>query len=92
MRNDDVRSYELVTPEEFRQLRGRNFKHHDLYRAIREMRKLSDGEGIKIRLLCSGQEAAKRQKAAVQIARREGVPVRTMLRSGWLFIEKIKKV
>ncbi|HLW51528.1 MAG TPA: hypothetical protein VKW06_01695 [Candidatus Angelobacter sp.] len=92
MRNEEARIYELVMPEEFRQLRSRNAKHHELYRAIRSMKNLPAGQGIKIRCPGTQKEAVKIRKAAVQIARREGIPARTMLRGGWLFIEKLKGV
>ncbi len=85
------RTYELVMPEEFGRLRSRNYKHHDLVHAIREMRSMPAGQGVKLKCVGTAREAWKRQKAAIAIATRERVPVRTMLRDGWLFIEKLKE-
>jgi hypothetical protein len=90
MRSDDARSFELVTPEELKQLRRRNFKHHDLYWAIREIRNMPAGQGVKVKCLGTASERYRKQKAVYAIAAREHVPVRTMLRDGWLFIEKTK--
>jgi hypothetical protein len=77
--------------EEFRHLRSRSYKHHDLVCAIREMKNLPPGQGVKLKCAGTAKERAKKQKAAVAIASRERVPVRTMLRDGWLFLEKLKK-
>jgi hypothetical protein len=85
------RSYELVTPEEFGRLRSRNYKHHDLVRAIRDMKSMPAGQGVKLRCFGTAREASRKQKAAIQIAAREGVPARTMVRGGWLFIEKLRQ-
>ncbi len=84
------RAYELVMPEEFGLLRSRNYKHHDLVHAIREMKSMPAGQGVKLKCPGTAREAWKRQKAAIAIANREQVLVRTMLRDGWLFIEKLK--
>lgn len=84
------RTYELVMPEEFGRLRSRNYKHHDLVHAIRAMKSMPAGQGVKLRCSGTAHEGWKRQKAAIAIAAREKVPVRTMLRDGWLFIEKLK--
>lgn len=86
---DNNRNYEMVTPEEFRQIRGKNFKYPDLYRAIRALKKMAPGEGIKIPCSSGKKDAVKRQKAVAYLARRERLAIRTMLRGEWLFIEKI---
>jgi hypothetical protein len=85
------RAYELVMPEEFGHLRSRNYKHHDLVQAIRDMKSMPAGQGVKLKCLGTAREGWKRQKAAIAIANRERVPVRTMLRDGWLFVEKLKE-
>lgn len=87
-RSEESRAYDLVTPEELRQIRKKSLKHADLYGPIRAMKAMAAGEGIKIRCSGNANEAIKKQKAAAQIARREKIPVRTMLRGEWLFIEK----
>lgn len=87
----DARAYELVMPEEFGRLRSKNYKHHDLVSAIRDMKSMPAGQGVKLRCLGTAREAARKQKAAIQIAAREGVPARTMVRGGWLFIEKMRQ-
>jgi hypothetical protein len=87
----DARAYELVTPEEFGRLRSRNYKHHDLIRAIRDMKSMPAGQGVKLRCFGTTREASRKQKAAIQIAAREGVSARTMVRGGWLFIEKVRQ-
>lgn len=89
--NPASRAYELVMPEEFGHLRSRNYKHHDLVHAIREMKSMPAGQGVKLKCFGTAREAWKKQKAAIAIAGREKVPVRTMLRDGWLFIEKLKE-
>src|SRR5262249_36411703 len=90
---DSARIYELVTPEELKSLRhgNRRVRHPDLHRAIVELKNLNAGEGLKLKCIGTAKEAQKRQKAALQIARRKKIPVRTMLRGGWLFIEKAKE-
>lgn len=90
MRSDDIRAFELVTPEELKQLRARNFKHHDLYWAIREIKRLPAGQGVKVKCLGTARERYRKQKAVYAIAAREQMSVRTMIRNGWLFIEKTK--
>ena len=85
------RVYELVMAEEFGRLHSRNYKHHDLVNAIRDMKSMPAGQGVKLKCVGTAREAGKKQKAAVAIASRERVPVRTMLRDGWLFIEKVKE-
>jgi hypothetical protein len=77
--------------EEFRHLRNRNYKHHDLVCAIREMKRLPAGQGVKLKCPGTPLHGQKKQKAAIAIANREKVAVRTMLRDGWLFIEKLKE-
>lgn len=89
MAGEELRNYELVMPEEFKRLTGQNSKHHELYRAIRAMKSIPAGQGIKLKCPSTHKEAVKMRKAAVQIARREGIRARTMLRAGWLFIEKL---
>lgn len=89
--NIDPRAYELVTPEEFGQLRSRNYKHHDLVRAIRDMKSMPSGQGVKLKCYGTALEGSKKQKAAIAIANRERVLVRTMRRDGWLFIEKVRE-
>jgi hypothetical protein len=89
MASDNSRNYEMVTPEEFRQVRGR-FKYPDLYRAIRALRKMATGEGIKIQCSSGKKDSLKRQKAVAYMARREKMAIRTMLRGEWLFIEKVE--
>jgi hypothetical protein len=84
------RCYELVMPEEFGHLRSRNYKHHDLVNAIRDMKSMPAGQGVKLKCHGTAREGGKKQKAAIAIANRERVQVRTMLRDGWLFIEKLK--
>jgi hypothetical protein len=86
-----VRSYELVMADEFRHLRNRNYKHHDLACAIRELKSLPAGQGVKIKCAGAPVQGQRKQKAAIAIARRQKVTVRTMLRNGWLFIEKLKE-
>lgn len=88
MRTDNIRNYEMVTPDELRQLRSKNFKYPDLYRAIRTLKKMAPGEGIKIQCSSGEKDARKKQKAVAQMARREKMTIRTMLRGEWLFIEK----
>jgi hypothetical protein len=85
-----ARIFELVMPEEFGRQRIRKLKHPDLHRAISEMKNMPVGRGVKLK--CSGtiHDAARKQKAAVAIANRSNVPIRTMLRNGWLFLERIK--
>jgi hypothetical protein len=85
------RTYELVMPEEFGHLRSRNYKHHDLVNAIRDMKSMPTGQGVKVKCYGTAREGSKKQKAAIAIANREKVQVRTMLRDGWLFIEKLKE-
>jgi hypothetical protein len=82
-----ARVYEMVTKGEFEQVRG---KHRDLYRAVRDLKELSAGEGVKLKCLGTPQERARKRKAAIAIAARAEVHVRTMLRGDWLFIEKVK--
>jgi hypothetical protein len=89
--NSVSRAYELVMPEEFGHLRSRNYKHHDLVNAIRDMKSMPAGQGVKVKCYGTAREGGKKQKAAIAIANRERVPVRTMLRDGWLFIEKLKE-
>jgi hypothetical protein len=86
-----LRAYELVMPEEFGHLRNRNYKHHDLVNAIRDMKSMPAGQGVKVKCYGTAREGGKKQKAAIAIANREKVQVRTMLRDGWLFIEKLKE-
>jgi hypothetical protein len=86
-----ARSYELVMAEEFRYLRSRNYKHHDLVCAIRELKGLPAGQGVKLKCPGGSLQGQKKQKAAIAIAHRERVAVRTMLRDGWLFLEKLKE-
>lgn len=86
-----ARSYELVMADELRSLRNKNYKHHDLACAIRELRSLPAGQGVKVKCTGASAQAQKKQKAAIAIARRQKVAVRTMLRNGWLFIEKLKE-
>jgi hypothetical protein len=91
MNEGDVRIFELVMPEEFGRRRIQNLKHPDLHRAIWEMKGMPIGRGVKLK--CSGtpQDAARKQKAAMAIANRRKIPIRTMLRGGWLFLERIKE-
>ena len=86
-----TRIFELVMPEEFGRQRIRSLKHPDLHRAIGEMKNMPIGRGVKLK--CSGtvRDAARKQKAAVAIANRRKIPIRTMLRNGWLFLERIKE-
>lgn len=88
---DNNRNYEMVTPEELRQIRGKNFKYPDLYRAIRALKKMAPGEGLKIPCSSGKKDAVKRRKAMMQMARRENLAIRTMLRGEWLFVEKTAK-
>jgi hypothetical protein len=89
--NSVSRAYELVMPEEFGHLRNRNYKHHDLVNAIRDMKSMPAGQGVKVKCYGTARESGKKQKAAIAIANREKVQVRTMVRDGWLFIEKLKE-
>lgn len=89
---EEVRIYELVMPEEFGRQRLENLKYPDLHRAIREMRAMPPGRGVKLRCSGSPQEAVRKQKAAVAIAARSRIAIRTMLRGGWLFLERVKEV
>ncbi len=82
-----ARVYEMVTKGEFEMVRG---KHRDLYRAIRDLKELSAGEGVKLKCLGTPQERERKRKAAIAIAGRARVQVRTMLRGDWLFIEKVR--
>ena len=88
---DNNRNYDMVTPEELRRIRSKNFKYLDIYRAIRALKKMATGEGVKIQCTAGKKDALKRQKAAAHAARKEGVTIRTMLRGEWLFIEKTAK-
>lgn len=88
---DEVRVYELVMPDEFGRQRLENLKYPDLHRAIREMRTMPPGRGVKLRCGGSPQDAVRKQKAAVAIAARSKIAIRTMLRGGWLFLERIKE-
>lgn len=85
---DNNRNYEMVTPEEFRQMGSRKLKYPDLSRAIRALKKMAAGEGIKIPCSSGKKDALKRQKAIAYLARREKMAIRTMLRGEWLFVEK----
>ena len=86
-----ARVFELVMPEEFGRQRIRSLKHPDLHRAIGEMKSMPVGRGVKLRCSGSAQDAARKQKAAMAIANRRKVPIRTMIRGGWLFLERIKE-
>jgi hypothetical protein len=86
-----ARIFELVMPEEFGRQRIRNLKHPDLHRAIGEMKSMPIGRGVKLRCGGSAQDAARKQKAAMAIANRRKIPIRTMVRGGWLFLERIKE-
>ena len=86
----DVRIFELVMPEEFGRKRVQNLKHPELHRAIQEMKGMPVGRGVKLRCGGARQDAVRKQKAAMAIARRRRIAIRTMLRSGWLFLERIK--
>jgi hypothetical protein len=72
-------------------LHSRNYKHHDLLCAIREMKRLPVGQGVKLKCPGTSQQGHRKQKAAIAIANREKILVRTMLRDGWLFIEKLRE-
>jgi hypothetical protein len=89
--NGEARLYELVMPEEFGRQRTQNLKYPELHRAIGEMKSMPVGRGLKLK--CSGtpQDAVRKQKAAVAIASRRKTPIRTMLRGGWLFLERVKE-
>ena len=87
----DLRIFELVMPEEFGRKRIQNLKHPDLHRAIGEMKNMPVGRGVKIRCCGTPQDAVRQQKAAMAIANRRKIPIRTMLRGGWLFLERIKE-
>jgi hypothetical protein len=91
MPTDNNRNYDMVTPEELHRIRSKNFKYPDIYRALRALKKMAVGEGIKIQCTAGKKDARKRQKAVVEMARREGLTIRTMLRGDWLFIEKTAK-
>jgi chromosome segregation and condensation protein ScpB len=91
MPTDNNRNYEMVTPEELRRIRSRNFKYPDIHRAIRALKKMAAGEGIKIQCTAGKKDALKKQKAAAKAARKEGVTIRTMVHGEWLFIEKTAK-
>ncbi len=85
----DTRAYELVTANEFGHLRSKDYKHRDLHRAIREMKHMPVGQGVKLKCFGTARERGRKRKAAMTIAARAAVPVRTMLRGDWLFIEKV---
>jgi chromosome segregation and condensation protein ScpB len=84
------RGYEFVTKAELALVRGKKLKHRDLHRAIRALREMSAGEGLKIKCSGSPAEIAKKQKAAKIIAKRAGLAVRTMVEGSWLFMEKLR--
>lgn len=86
-----ARIFELVMPEEFGRQRTRNLKHPDLHRAIAEMKSMPAGRGVKIKCSGTAHDAALKQKAAMAIAIRRKTPIRTMIRGGWLFLERIKE-
>lgn len=86
-----ARVFELVMPEEFGRQRIRNLKHPDLHRAIVEMKAMPVGRGVKLKCSGTAQDAARKQKAAMAIANRRKIPIRTMIRGGWLFLERIKE-
>ena len=85
-----ARVFELVMPEEFGRKRIQNLKHPDLHRAIGEMVNIPFGRGVKLKCSGTAKDAVRKQKAAMAIARRRKVLIRTMLRGGWLFLERIK--
>lgn len=88
---EGVRVFELVMPEEFGRQRIRNLKHPELHRAVLEMKSMPVGRGVKIKCSGSAHDAARKQKAAMAIANRRKIPIRTMLRGGWLFLERVKE-
>lgn len=79
MSNDSSRNYELVTAEELRRMRSRNFKHHDIYWAIREIKKMPVGQGLKIKCIGTARERYRKQSAVYAIAAREKIAVRTIV-------------
>ena len=87
----DGRIFELVMPEEFGRRRVQNLKHPDVHRAIGEMKSMPIGRGVKLKCTGSVKDAVRKQKAAVAIANRRKIPIRTMIRGGWLFLERIKE-
>lgn len=81
--------YEMVTPAEFAQLGPRRGVHLDTSVAIRAMKSMAIGEGVKIKLFGSKGQNETKRKMAIRTATVLSMPIRTAIRDGYLYLQKV---
>jgi hypothetical protein len=82
----------MVTPGEFE--RVRNNHHHsknpEIRAAVRSMKSMVVGEGVKVKVFGTFRDIDKKRKAAFQVAVQLNMPIETMTVNGYLYIRRIK--
>jgi hypothetical protein len=83
------RSFEMVTPGEFANLGRPRVQHHDVEEALREMKSMAVGEGVRLKV-ATETEGKRKRNAALKQAEVLNFPVESMLRDGYLYFRKLK--
>lgn len=86
------RSFEMVTIGEFNRLRleHHHSKHPEMREAVRAMKSMVVGEGVKVKVFGSHRDIDRKRKAAIQMATRMDMPIETMTVNGYLYIQRVK--
>lgn len=84
-----ARSFEMVTPQEFTDLGRPRIQHRDVEEALREMRSMMVGEGVRFKVMTE-QEGKRKQNAAIKQAQFLDIPVECMFREGYVYVRKLK--